>query len=71
MNGKEAVDYIESIKTFGTKPGLRRVHALCALLGDPQDRVDAVHVTGTNGKGSTASFCRAVLTAAGYKTVFV
>ena len=68
MNGKEAVDYIESIKTFGTKPGLRRVRALCALLGDPQDRVDAVHVTGTNGKGSTASFCRAVLTAAGYKT---
>ncbi len=68
MTGKEAVKYIESIKTFGTKPGLRRVRALCALLGDPQDRVPAVHVTGTNGKGSTASFCRAVLTAAGYKT---
>jgi dihydrofolate synthase/folylpolyglutamate synthase len=68
MTYEEAVSYIESIRTFGTKPGLRRVRALCAALGNPQDRLRAIHVTGTNGKGSTASFCRAILQAAGYKT---
>ncbi len=68
MTYEEAVSYIESIRTFGTKPGLRRVRALCARLGNPQDRLRAVHVTGTNGKGSTASMIRAVLQAAGYTT---
>jgi len=65
---EQALSYIESIKTFGTKPGQRRIRALLDLLGNPQDRLRAIHVTGTNGKGSTASFCRAILEAAGYTT---
>ena len=68
MTYEQAVSYIESIRTFGTKPGLRRVRALCARMGEPQDRLRAIHITGTNGKGSTASFIRAVLQEAGYTT---
>lgn len=68
MTYEEAVSYIESIHTFGSKPGLRRVRALCAHMGNPQDRLRAIHITGTNGKGSTASFIRAVLQEAGYTT---
>ena len=68
MTYEQAVSYIETIRTFGTKPGLRRVRALCARMGEPQDRLRAIHITGTNGKGSTASFIRAVLQEAGYTT---
>ncbi len=51
--------------------GLERITALLATLGNPQERLPAVfHVAGTNGKGSTCAFLRAILEAAG-KTVHV
>ncbi len=45
---------------------LDRVRRLMADLGDPQDRLPpTIHVAGTNGKGSTLAFLRAILEAAG------
>jgi dihydrofolate synthase/folylpolyglutamate synthase len=45
---------------------LGRVERLLAALGDPQRRLPSViHVAGTNGKGSTIAFLRAILEAAG------
>ncbi|HXV00865.1 MAG TPA: folylpolyglutamate synthase/dihydrofolate synthase family protein [Caulobacteraceae bacterium] len=45
-----------------------RVERLLAALGRPQDRLGRViHIAGTNGKGSTAAFLRAVAEAAGLK----
>ena len=47
---------------------LDRMRALCAALGDPQHRLPpVVHVAGTNGKGSTVAFIRAVAEAAGLR----
>lgn len=47
---------------------LGRMRALCAALGDPQDRLPPViHVAGTNGKGSTVALLRAIAEAAGLK----
>ncbi len=47
---------------------LGRLEALLARLGDPQlDLPPVIHVAGTNGKGSTVAFMRAVLEAAGRK----
>lgn len=47
---------------------LDRMRALCAALGDPQHRLPPViHVAGTNGKGSTVAFIRAIAEAAGLK----
>ena len=44
------------------------MRALCAALGDPQDRLPPViHVAGTNGKGSTVAFIRAIAEAAGLR----
>jgi dihydrofolate synthase / folylpolyglutamate synthase len=51
--------------------GLERIVALLATLGNPHERLPPVfHVAGTNGKGSTCAFLRAILEAAG-KTVHV
>ncbi len=48
--------------------GLERVRELCARLGNPQHRLPPVfHVAGTNGKGSTCAFLRAMLEAAGHR----
>ena len=60
-----AIDYIHSLGRFSGKPGLHRIRALCAALGDPQDRLHFVHIAGTNGKGSTACMAASVLQAAG------
>jgi dihydrofolate synthase/folylpolyglutamate synthase len=46
---------------------LDRVRELLARVGNPQERLPAVHVTGTKGKGSTAALAAAALTAAGYR----
>jgi dihydrofolate synthase/folylpolyglutamate synthase len=46
--------------------GLETIHELLALLGDPQKRLPPVfHVAGTNGKGSTCAYLRAILEAEG------
>jgi dihydrofolate synthase / folylpolyglutamate synthase len=47
---------------------LGRMHALLPKLGDPQLKLPPViHVAGTNGKGSTIAFMRAMLEAAGLR----
>ena len=68
MKPEEAVGYYHSLERFGIRPGLERIRALCALLGDPQKRFACVHVAGTNGKGSTCTELASILTAAGYQT---
>lgn len=50
------------------KPGLERITALLAILGNPHEAYPVVHIAGTNGKGSTASMIAAIATAAGIRT---
>ena len=46
--------------------GLERIAEICARLGNPQDRLPRTfHVAGTNGKGSTCAYLRAILEAQG------
>jgi dihydrofolate synthase / folylpolyglutamate synthase len=47
---------------------LARVRRLLALMGEPQNAFQAVHIAGTKGKGSTAAMIESVLRAAGYRT---
>jgi dihydrofolate synthase/folylpolyglutamate synthase len=49
-------------------PSLGRIAALTELLGDPQRAYPVIHLTGTNGKGSTAAMIDALLRAAGLRT---
>ncbi len=46
-------------------PTLERMRELATILGDPEQGIPTVHVTGTNGKGSTAAMVSALLGAAG------
>lgn len=68
MNAKEAIEYIHSIGWQRAKPGLTRITDLCERLGNPQDGLKFIHVTGTNGKGSTCAMTESILRHAGYKT---
>jgi dihydrofolate synthase / folylpolyglutamate synthase len=49
-------------------PSLGRITALTELLGDPQRAYPVIHVTGTNGKGSTAAMIEGLLRANGLRT---
>ena len=49
------------------KPGLDNMLRLMAHLGNPHEQLRAVHVAGTNGKGSTSHLIAAALQAAGLK----
>lgn len=63
---KEALEWIHGRLRLGIKPGLQRMEWLMEKLGHPERRVRAIHVAGTNGKGSTVSYLRHILQAAGY-----
>ena len=47
---------------------LERVKYTLKLLGDPQEKIKIIHIAGTSGKGSTATFISKILTAHGFKT---
>ena len=52
---------------FGIKPGLERITRLLELLGNPHESLKAVHVAGTNGKGSVCTFLSTILACDGKK----
>src|SRR5215510_1333337 len=67
MNFEEATEYLYGLgnETLAMKLGLESVRALASALDDPQRKFPAVHIAGTNGKGSTAAMTASVLRAAG------
>lgn len=68
MTYQESLEYLKKLQNLGSKPGLSRVAELTHKLGNPQNDLKVVHVTGTNGKGSTCAMIESVLVCAGYKT---
>lgn len=67
MNYRESISYLEKAVSFGIKPGLERISALLKYLGNPEKKYKIIHVTGTNGKGSTTAMITAALEAAHIK----
>lgn len=67
MNFEEAMSYLQNLTKFGMNFGLGRITELMRRLGNPQDKLNIVHVGGTNGKGSTGAMLASVLAAAGYR----
>jgi len=65
---EESLAFLNAPVYSQTRPGLAPVTELMHELGDPQDGLKYVHIAGTNGKGSTASFIERILREAGYRT---
>ncbi|NCD09137.1 MAG: bifunctional folylpolyglutamate synthase/dihydrofolate synthase, partial [Negativicutes bacterium] len=55
MNYTETLSYLDSLGKFGIQLGMERIEALLLELGNPEQKVRMIHVTGTNGKGSVSS----------------
>jgi len=60
--------YLFSLEQFGIKFGLENISALLDRLGHPERAFAAVHVAGTNGKGSVTAMIDAALRAAGHRS---
>ncbi len=60
--------FLYGLQHRGMKFGLRNITLLLKSVGNPERRFAAIHVAGTNGKGSTCAFLASVFTEAGYKT---
>ena len=74
MNYSEAIEYLYSsrppfhqVGAAAYKPGLDNTLRLMAHVGNPHEHLRAIHVAGTNGKGSTSHLIAAALQAAGLK----
>jgi dihydrofolate synthase/folylpolyglutamate synthase len=72
MNYAEALAYLDehaSYERMGRvdEPSLRNITALTSIMGEPQCDYRVVHVTGTNGKGSTSQIITKLLMAHGLR----
>jgi len=67
MDYREARALLDRLPRLEVKPGLSRTERLLDALGHPERAFPAVHVGGTNGKGSVVAMLDAVLRQAGYR----
>lgn len=68
MNYQETLAYLDSLGKFGIRLGMERIEGLLRELGNPEQQIKTIHVTGTNGKGSVSSMITNILLAANLKT---
>lgn len=61
------IEYIGSLGMFGLPAGLDRMKKVLSLLGNPQNNFKAVHIAGTNGKGSVTEMVSSALINSGKK----
>lgn len=67
-NAQEVISCLYSLPHLHPKNDLSFIKKILAKLGNPQDQVKTVHITGTNGKGSTSYYLATLLKKAGQKT---
>ncbi len=61
------MDYLYGLEKFGMIFGLAQVERILKAIGDPHREVQAIHIGGTNGKGSTAAMIASILQKEGYR----
>ncbi|MCS4485646.1 bifunctional folylpolyglutamate synthase/dihydrofolate synthase [Staphylococcus americanisciuri] len=61
MNYLDSLYWIHERTKFGIKPGVKRMQWMLQRLGNPEQHIQAIHVGGTNGKGSTVAYLRDAL----------
>lgn len=68
MNYEQTLEYLAGLGKFGINLGLTRILHLLERMGNPQHQFKSIHITGTNGKGSTTAMLCSILTHSGLKT---
>ncbi len=68
MNYNDTLKYIHSLGNFSLPSGLDRIKSALDKLSNPQKQFRAVHIAGTNGKGSVSAMLSSVYRNVGYKT---
>lgn len=66
MNIDTLLEELYSYSMFSIRLGLDNIKEICKHLGNPQEKYKVIHITGTNGKGSTSTTIEKVLIEAGY-----
>ena len=75
MDYSEALDHLDGLTNYEAQPragavkglSLDKMQRVMGLLGDPQHAFSSIHITGTNGKGSTARMIESLLTSMGLR----
>ena len=68
MNYTEARVYLDEVSKYGSVLGLENMRELLGRLGNPQDDLKFIHISGTNGKGSVLAYLSTILSGGGYRT---
>jgi len=68
MNYSETITYLFDLQKFGIKLGLTNIKTILNHLGNPHERLQCIHIAGSNGKGSTGAFLQSILKHSGYQT---
>ena len=66
-NYDDAYGFIKEAEKNGIKPGLTNIRNLCGKIDDVQNKLDIIHIAGTNGKGSVAAFLTSIFEKCGIK----
>ena len=64
---RKSLDYLYHLEKFGMIFGLTQVERILNAVGNPHKEIQAIHVGGTNGKGSTAAMMGSILQREGYR----
>jgi len=65
---QQSLDYLYRLEKFGMIFGLAKVEAILEAIENPHREIQAIHIGGTNGKGSTAAMMASILQKEGYQT---
>jgi len=68
MDTASSLKKLFALHNFGVKLGLENTIKFLEYLGNPQKSLNTIHIAGSNGKGSTASFIAGILQESGYRT---
>lgn len=64
----EIIDRLNSIGQFASSSGVQRAEILLRDMNNPEEKLNIIHVAGTNGKGSVCAYIAQILQENGYKT---
>ncbi|HAX99038.1 MAG TPA: bifunctional folylpolyglutamate synthase/dihydrofolate synthase [Candidatus Atribacteria bacterium] len=64
---KDTIDFLFDLQRFGIKLGLENMARMLNAFGNPHQNLKAIHIAGSNGKGSVAAFVAKIFQKAGYR----